>query len=108
MDGFGKLAAEFDEHGAAIIAASVDSREDTAEVAKELPFPVCYGVSREQGDRLGAWWEERRDHIQPSEFLLNHKGRVLGSTYSSAPIGRMDPQETLRLVEMLASQNNKS
>jgi len=56
------------------------------------------------GDRIGAWWETRRDHIQPSEFVLTTSGRVLASTYSSSPIGRMDPDETLSLVRMLASR----
>ncbi len=73
-------------------------------MAAPLPFPVCYGVTRDTGDRIGAWWEERRDHIQPSEFLLNRKGRVLSSTYSSSPIGRMDPAETLTLLKMLAAR----
>lgn len=82
----------------------MDSKEKTLEVASNLPFPVCYGVSRAVGDRIGAWWEERRDHIQPSEFLLNRKGRVLSSTYSSSPLGRMDPAETLSLVKMLAAR----
>lgn len=65
---------------------------------------MCYGVTRAQGDRIGAWWEERRNHIQPSEFLLTGSGRVLASTYSSSPIGRMDPAETLSLVRMLAER----
>jgi hypothetical protein len=85
----------------------VDSQEDTARVAEKLPFPVCYGVTREVGDTIGAWWEERRDHIQPSEFLLNGTGRVLSSTYSSSPVGRMDPGETLILLKMLAARNRE-
>lgn len=82
----------------------MDSKEDTAKVAEGLSFPVCYGVDRATADRIGAWWEEKRGHIQPSEFLLTGKGRVLGSVYSSAPIGRMDPEETLALVTMLAKR----
>jgi len=74
-------------------------------VANNLPFPVCYGVTREVGERIGAWWETRRDHIQPSEFVLTASGRVLASTYSSSPIGRMDPAETLSLVRLLAARN---
>ncbi len=50
---------------------------------------------------MGSWWDERRDHIQPTEFLLTGKGRVMGSTYSNSPIGRMDPEETLSLVKLL-------
>lgn len=71
-------------------------------MAAELGFPVAFGVTREMGDRIGAWWEERRGHIQPSEFLLTRSGRVLGSMYSSSPVGRMDPEETLGLVRILA------
>ena len=83
----------------------MDTEEETAAVAADLGFPVAHGVTREMGDRIGAWWEERRDHIQPSEFLLTRKGRVLGSTYSSSPVGRMDPEETLALVRILASRS---
>jgi len=36
--------------------------------------------------------------------VLTASGRVLASTYSSSPIGRMDPDETLSLVRMLASR----
>ena len=62
-------------------------------------------MTREIGDRIGAWWEERRNHIQPSEFILNQKGRVLASMYGSSPVGRMDPDEVLRLLEILASRS---
>jgi len=82
----------------------VDSEEETAAVAADLGFPVAYGMTRETGDQIGAWWEERRNHIQPSEFLITKGGRVMSSTYSSSPVGRMDPQETLTLVEILASR----
>lgn len=88
-----------------LIAASNDSEQDTAPVAAELGFPVAHSVTREVGDRIGAWWETRRNHIQPSEFLITSKGRVLASTYSSSPIGRMDPAETLQLATFLASRS---
>ncbi len=82
----------------------MDDQEQTAEVAADLSFPVAYGVTHADAEAIGAWWEPRRDHIQPSEFLLTGKGRVLGSVYSNLPIGRMDPQETLTLLRMLASR----
>jgi len=85
----------------------VDTEEQTLEVAKDLNFPVAYGMTREDGDRLGSWWEERRDHIQPSEFLLNTKGRVMASTYSNSPVGRMDPKETLTLIRFLDGMRRK-
>ena len=82
----------------------MDSEEQTLEVAKDLGFPVAYGMTREMGDKIGAWWDERRDHIQPSEFMLRRDGRVMGSTYSNVPIDRMDPEETLNLMKFLASR----
>ncbi len=78
-------------------------QEQTSEVAADLSFPVAYGMNREQGDAIGAWWEERRDHIQPSEFVLASNGTVMFSTYSNAPVGRMDPDETLLLLKMVAA-----
>ena len=65
-------------------------------------------MTREDGDRIGAWWETRRDHIQPSEFVLSRSGKVLFSTYSNSPVGRMDPEETLTLIQYLNEQRAKA
>ena len=85
-----------------LIAGVVDTLEQTQEVAKDLGFPVAFGMTRADADLIGAWWEGRRGYIQPSEFLLTQKGRVLSSTYSSSPIGRVDPEEMLRFMRMVA------
>lgn len=71
-------------------------------MAKGLGFPVAYGMTRADADAIGAWWETRRNHIQPSEFIVTQTGRVLASNYSSSPVGRMDPAETLLLMQILA------
>ncbi len=84
----------------------MDSEEKTLEVAEPLGFPVAYGMTRADGDTIGAWWEERRDHIQPSEFILRGN-RVMASTYSNSPVGRMDPAETLTLIEFIDSMAKK-
>jgi len=81
-----------------IVAGTVDSEEKTLEIAAPLSFPVAYGMTRADGDTIGAWWEERRDHIQPSEFILRGT-TVIASTYSNSPVGRMDPEETVSLIE---------
>lgn len=87
-----------------LFAATVDSEEHAATVAADLGFPVAHDVTREIGDAIGAWWDERRNFIQPSEFLLTQSGRVVSSTYSSSPVGRMDPEETLFLAKILAQR----
>ena len=86
----------------------MDTEVQTEEVAEPLGFPVAYGMTRKDGDAVGAWWDERRDHIQPSEFLLSQSGKVLMSTYSNSPVGRMDPGETLTLIKFLNVQRAKS
>lgn len=68
---------------------------------------MAYGVTRQQADALGAWWDDRRDFIQPTEFMLTRKGKVMFSTYSNAPVGRMDPAETLTLIKFLNAQRSK-
>ncbi len=57
---------------------------------------------------MGAGWEERRDHIQPSEFVLSQSGKVMMSAYSNSPVGRMDPAETLTLLKFINAQRAKA
>ena len=94
--------------GVSILAGTVDTQDKTAEVSGNLGFPVAYGMTRADGDALGAWWEERRDHIQPSEFVISRSGKVIMSTYSNSPIGRMDPAEALTLIQYLNAQRAKA
>lgn len=88
------------------MAGTVDSEEKTLEVAEPLSFPVAHGMTRPDGDAIGAWWDDRRDHIQPSEFILKGN-RVMASTYSNSPVGRMDPAETLVLLKFIDSMAKK-
>ena len=90
-----------------IVAASVDPLDKAQEVASGLSFPVAWGVTRATADLFGAWWEERRSIIQPSEFLVAADGKVRASTYSSGPIGRIDPGDVVKLVNFYDKQAAK-
>lgn len=68
---------------------------------------MANGVTRDVGDAIGAWWEENRDFIQPSEFVMNQQGRIISSTYSSSPVGRTDPEDLLMLLQFLESRKKK-
>ena len=99
MDGFSRNKAALADAGVGfILAASIDTGKAAQEVAAGLDFPVAEGVTRDQARALDSWWEDRRSIIQPSEFVLDRSGRVLTSTYSSGPIGRMDAKDVARLV----------
>ena len=104
MDGYEELREEFAALGVSIFAGTVDSAQETLQVSEPLGFPVCHSLTRAEGDLLGAWWDRRRDHIQPTEFILTSQGTVLASTYSNSPLGRMDPSEALTLIQFIRSQ----
>ena len=107
MAAFEKAKPELDRVGAKVVAASVDPLDKAKEVAAELSYPLGYGVTREDADRIGAWWEERRGIIQPSQFVLGADGKVKASTYSSGPIGRIEPGDVVKLIEFYEKQAAK-
>ncbi len=107
MAGYETLKAQFDEMGISILAASVDPLDKATEVQQDVSFPIAYGVTREQADTIGAWWEDRRSIIQPSEFILDGDGKVLAATYSTGPIGRMDAGDVLGLVKFLEKNRGR-
>ena len=82
-----------------VIAASVDPEDKAAEVAAGLSYPVAYGVTHEDADAIGAWWEPNRGIIQPTEFLLDSDHKVITATYSAGPIGRMNAPDLVKVVQ---------
>lgn len=107
MAGFEKLRAELDAVGARIFAASVDPIDKAGEVAAAVSYSVGYGATREIADKLGSWWEERRSIIQPSEFVIDAGGKILASSYSDGPIGRIDAADVIKLINFREAQSRK-
>lgn len=107
MVGFENLKAELDAVGAKVFAASVDSIDKAGEVAAEVSFPVGYGVTWEIAEKLGSWWEERRSIIQPSEFVIDENGKIIASSYSDGPIGRIDAADVLKVLKFREQQLRK-
>ena len=105
MVGFEKLKDELASLGASIVAASVDPLDKACEVAADVSFPIGYGVTREMASALGSWWEERRSIIQPSEFILGAGGKVLASSYSDGPLGRIDAADVVKWIRHREKQS---
>lgn len=104
MAGIAKRIEEFRALGIGIVAASADAEDKAREFGATLPFPVAYGVTPATAEILGAWWEPKRGFIQPSEFIVGRDGRVVSSTYSSGPIGRVEAGDILSLVRFRESK----
>jgi peroxiredoxin len=107
LAGFAKSRRDFESAGATIVAVSVDALDKAQEVAREVKFPIGYGVTREMADLVGAWWDPGRSIVQPAEFIVGSDGKVLSSTYSSGPIGRVEPADALKLIRLYASRKGK-
>jgi peroxiredoxin len=99
--------AELKAADVSVVALSVDPLDKAHELAEQnhLEFPLAYGLKvPEDAQRIGAWWDEKRPMIQPSEFLLGEGGRILSATYSSGPIGRVKAEDALTLVRFFESR----
>lgn len=104
MVGYAENKDEFDKLGVKVVAASVDPVDKAQEVADEVNFPVGFGVSREIADTLGSWWEDHRQIIQPSEFIVGADGNVVASSYSDGPLGRIDAGDVIKMVNFYESR----
>jgi peroxiredoxin len=107
LAGFEQHRQELDGIGAKVVVASVDPLDKAKEVAAEVSFPVAYGVTRDTADAIGAWWEQRRGIVQPSEFVVGRDGKVIASSYSSGPLGRINAEDVVKLINFYESQAKK-
>lgn len=118
---FSRAASELASEGIKVVSVSVDGRETAEGLVGELnlPFPVAYGVdAREVSAVTGAPINEDPVFLEASGFVLNPAGRIETIIYSSSdhsedrivttiesagPIGRLMPDDVLRLVRHLKS-----
>ena len=88
-----------------VVASSVDPIDKAQEVADEVNFPIGYGLTREAANLLGSWWEDRRQIIQPSEFLIDSESnKIIAASYSDGPLGRIDSADVVKMVTFYESR----
>ncbi len=90
-----------------VLAASTDPVDKAKETVSEhsLTFPVGYGLPlKETAASLGAFYEERRNILQATGFLVKPDKTIVVSQYSSGPIGRLVWQDILGLVQFYKKQ----
>ena len=107
MGGFNDNLGELKASNITVVAASSDPQEKAAEFAKDLQFPIGYGVDKETPDSLGGYWEPRRNFAQPSEFLITPSGKLAQVSYSDGPLARTEAGDVIKLVSFLESQKKK-
>jgi peroxiredoxin len=87
--------------GAHVIAASVDDEATTRETMSRyrLEFPLAYDAdARALAEATGAFVNEDPLYLQSTGFVLDRRGRVVVSVYSSGAIGRLVPEDVIGLL----------
>ena len=95
------------EEGVKVVAASVDTEENAKKTVEEngIGFPVCYGLDNKKVCELtGAFYEEKRQIIHSTGYVLRPDGTIAVGVYSTGPIGRLVWQDVLGLVQFYKKQ----
>ena len=61
-------------------------------------------MTHDIANAIGAWWEDRREIIQPSEFILRLDNKVIASSYADGPLGRMQAEDVIKLINFYESR----
>lgn len=107
MGGFNDILDDLKANKISVVAASSDPKDKAAEIAKDLKFPIGYGVDKDTSDSLGGYWEPRRNFAQPSKFFITSSGKMARVSYSDGPLARTEAGDVIKLVSFLESQKKK-
>lgn len=114
MAAFSQAAAALETAGVKVVAFSVDDEAETqAFVAKNhIVFPVGHSAKLEEiVQATGAYQNEapgRGRFLESTGFVLAPDGTVDNAVYSSRAIGRLVPDDVIRLVTFMKSQRKLS
>ena len=107
MAAFEKARPRLDDEHITVVAASTDPRDKAAETVKEhtLTFPVAFGLPlKETAATFGAFYDERRNVLHATGFVVKPDRTIAVAQYSSGPIGRLVWQDVLGLVQFYKKQ----
>ena len=101
---FQRASDALGDAGVRVVALSVDSETDTADLAARhgLTFPLGFGADAAAvSDLTGAFVNSEPVYLQSTGFVLDPAGKVVVSVYSSGAIGRLVPDDVIGLVRYL-------
>lgn len=106
---FQRAAEKLEGLDVKLVALSVDDETTTRElVAKHgLTFPVGHSADAAAIRKAtGAFVNPDPVYLQSTGFVLDPKGRVIVSVYSSGAIGRLVPEDVAGLVKYVNSRRS--
>jgi alkyl hydroperoxide reductase subunit AhpC len=93
---------QFNKEKVDIIALSVDPLDKAKEMAEQIKstFAIGYGLKvPEDADKVGAYWEERRQIIHATNFIIDADKKVTQACFATGPIGRIVAVDALRSIQ---------
>jgi peroxiredoxin len=104
---FEKAQERLQQEGITVVAASTDPLEKARGTVADhsLSYPIGYGLPlRETAATLGAFFDEKREFLQATGFVVKPDGTIAVAQYSSGPIGRLVWQDVVGLVQFYKKQ----
>ena len=101
---FQRASESLAQVGIKVAALWVDDAETTAELTAKhgLTFPLGHsGDARAVAGLTGAFVHDDPIYLQSTGFVLDPRGEVVVSVYSSGAIGRLVPEDVIGLVRYL-------
>ncbi len=108
---FSRARERFAESGIKIVALSVDDGHTSEALVDKLhlSFPVGFGANAAAvAAATGAYLAEDAAYLQSTGFVLDQRGRILISVYSSGAIGRLVPEDVVGFVKYVDAHRNDS
>ncbi len=90
--------------GVSLFALCTDAEDKAKSMVErnKITYPVMYGVDGPAtAETLGAYYEERRNIVQPTAFILNPDHKIVSLTYATGPAGRLMAQEAAKFVDFV-------
>jgi len=70
-----------------------------------ITFPIAYGMNAEEASRItGAYYDDNRQYVHATGFLIRPDNTIETVCYSSGTIGRFGAQDLLNLVKFYKSK----
>ena len=98
---------EFEQNDISVYALSTDDQEHAKEIVEKhsLTFPVMYGINRAAtAETWGSYSEEKRNILHATNFILNPERKIVVACYSTAAVGRIEPQDALNSIAFMKKQ----
>ena len=107
MADYQHILPELENEGIGLVAASEDPVDKARETVgkNNLAFPVAHGLDVESvSSATGAYYQAEKGFFHATGFLLRPNNDIEIACYSSGALGRLQPENILKVVQFYKKQ----